>query len=564
MLNRRTLLILFLFFLTLFYSCHRKTTLTKNTPLDEISRDESYELVNPEEPAKLPLLDSTLYIGAFEDKKMVVRVRHSSHELLEGTYYLLDSVNLYLDPIPFSVETRGNMYCFRSGDEIVDFKMKYQRNAKELNGVVAKERKRGSKILPQLQYFGFQIYKAPKKITVKSDRYQKPRFQVDCDQGVVYGHAVGPWTSLYIPDEKGYAQALLPYVFKASTQKDLSLTMDIYTPRGDSVARRPLVVLIHGGAFFFGDKHDNEMVAQCKHLASLGYVAVSINYRMGFELTKASIQRCAFKAIQDAHAAMRYLSYFADQYRIDKNRMYIGGSSAGSITAMSMVYMTDETRPKATMKKHFEGKFGSLKTSGNTYNGEVKIKGIINMWGALYEIDDVKANPIPIISFHGTADQVVPCFKDYPFSQLNGKNGKRKISGMLFDEMYGSNEIHNVLKNKQVHQEFYPLEGMGHAPWKGSDRQLNQVFYYIQEKVTSFLYEDLIYDVKIKNEGQTMFRVTSSEVKQSSWTIKGGIALSYSNDAIDVRFFRDEKTHKVSVTGLLNNDAEFSLSKLVN
>lgn len=571
MLNRRLLLILFLAFLTFANSCDRKKKVDQQVQLEELAGGDSVNVVNPDEPAHLCVLKAgDLYIGNVGQTQCVIKVGFSSKEKLSGTYYVVDTSNLYMQAKPFtiSVITDGSNYRWSAGGgKELFFDMKYQYNSYEVNGALQANRCiKVNMDRENLTYFSFRKYSEETKDALSSYRYQKPMFEVDCEKDVVYGHAVGPWTSLSIPDDKSYAQTLLPYVFKASNQKDLDLTMDIYTPRGDSLTKRPLVVLIHGGAFFFGDKHESEMIAQCSHLASLGYVAVSLNYRMGFEMSKASIQRCAFKAIQDAHAAMRFLSHFAEKYRIDKEWMYIGGSSAGSITAMSMVYMTDESRPKSTLKKHFAGKFGSLNSSGNSYTDKVKIRGLVNMWGALYEIDDVIAHPISIVSFHGTADKVVPCYKGYPFVQLNGKNGKGKLSSMYFDEMYGSNEIHDVLKGKNVHHKFYPLEGMDHAPWKGEDRKLNEVYCFIQEKMTAFLYEDLIYDVKLKKSGLGSYHVTSSEVKHSNWELQGGVILSQSPDEIEIRLFQDAPVHKLSVSGLLNNEAGFNLqiSKLVN
>lgn len=559
MLNNRRLLFLILVFLTLFSSCKQKTELTKQTPLEEIVEDEEYAIVNPEEPAVLLKLDTNdRYIGTFGSKMVYVRLRYSSEHKLEGAYYEIDSVDIYMRPVDFCITTEGEFYQWEDGNQSHLFEAKYQINKDMVNGAILQVDQQlfnSSSLL----YFSFKKYVETDTVSVSSMRYRKPCFDVDCQEDVVYGRALGPWTSLKIAEDEGYAKAILPYLFKASNNKEWDLTMDIYTPRGDSLKKRPLVMLIHGGAFFFGDKHGKEMVAQCTHLASLGYVAVSINYRMGFELSKASIQRCGYRAIQDAHAAMRFLTHYAKDYGIDEKRMYIGGSSAGSITAMNMVYMTEDSRPKSTLKKHFQGKFGSMYDSGNDLKDKFKIKGIINMWGAVYELSDVMRHPLPMISFHGTADKVVPCFKDYPFAQLNGKNGKGKLSGVYFDEMYGSSTIHEMLKKKNVHQEFYPLDSLGHAPWTGKDRQLNQVYYFIQDKMTNFLYDDLVYDVHLKKQENKISYESSTEVKNACWTLTGGIFLKKSPDEVDIRLFSDAPVHTLSVTGVLYNDAEFNL-----
>ena len=67
------------------------------------------------------------------------------------------------------------------------------------------------------------------------------------------------------------------------------LTMDVYTPEGDDVTDRPVIVLLHTGTFLpaivngqaTGDKSDNTLVELCTRLAKKGYVAVS-NYRLGW------------------------------------------------------------------------------------------------------------------------------------------------------------------------------------------------------------------------------------------------------------------------------------------
>lgn len=548
--------------LILFSACKRNTTsknLNKNTPLQELTKDDHYMAVNPGELAKLCLLDTaSLYVGEFDDEKIFIKISYSSKGKLQGKYYVADTSSLFMRPHQFELSTAGRKYRFVTGAADVNFAMKYQANTDALNGVVElvdKHQKNN-----RLSEFSFKKYKE-QKTEVASKRYQQPIFKVKEERDLVYGRAKGPWTSLPIEAGADYAAVLLPYVFKAVSQKDLDLTMDLYLPMNDTLTCRPLLVLIHGGAFFFGDKHDAEMVAQCRHYASLGYVVASINYRMGFELSKVSIQRCAFKSIQDAHAAMRFLVHHAEKYGIDKNRLYIGGSSAGSITAMNMVYMTDENKPLSTQRKHFSKVHGQLHNGGNNFTETFQIRGLINMWGALYEISDMQKYPVSIISFHGDADKVVPYGKGYPFAQLNGKKGKGKLCEAYFDEMYGSSVIAQALKNKKVHNEFYPLADKGHAPWRDEQGNLNDVFYFIQKKTTQFLYDDLVYDVTIQKNGKFHYVLHASDLKNVQWHIQGGVILSKENDNVEIRLFKDASAHQLSAQGLLRNDAQYSVSK---
>src|SRR6478735_8946567 len=60
-----------------------------------------------------------------------------------------------------------------------------------------------------------------------------------------------------------------------------SLKLDIYFPKGDVLTARPVVFMAHGGNFLGGSKTGGDVKPLCQDLARMGYVAVSINYRVG-------------------------------------------------------------------------------------------------------------------------------------------------------------------------------------------------------------------------------------------------------------------------------------------
>ena len=107
-----------------------------------------------------------------------------------------------------------------------------------------------------------------------------------------------------------------------------ALAFDIATPNG-SAALRPLVVLFHGGGFKGGDKRT--LVDEIRLLASLGYTAASVNYRLTSE------SGYLFPApYSDARCALRVLSARAATWRIDPARIAIGGTSAGGALALGI------------------------------------------------------------------------------------------------------------------------------------------------------------------------------------------------------------------------------------
>src|SRR5688572_20689184 len=59
-----------------------------------------------------------------------------------------------------------------------------------------------------------------------------------------------------------------------------ALRLDLYRPTGDTLTRRPAIVFVHGGGFTGGDKASGVAPDMANHFARLGYVTVSINYRL--------------------------------------------------------------------------------------------------------------------------------------------------------------------------------------------------------------------------------------------------------------------------------------------
>jgi acetyl esterase len=105
-----------------------------------------------------------------------------------------------------------------------------------------------------------------------------------------------------------------------------SLKLDVCLPP-DAVSppnSRPAVLVVHGGSWRGGDKANQRMVGICRWLASEGYVAASVNYRLAPAVT--------FPAqIVDVRAAVRWLREPAQvaRFAIDPARIGALGESAG-------------------------------------------------------------------------------------------------------------------------------------------------------------------------------------------------------------------------------------------
>ena len=96
--------------------------------------------------------------------------------------------------------------------------------------------------------------------------------------------------------------------------------LDLYLPLHGETPY-PIVVAIHGGGFFSGDKSDGQITPVLEALKR-GYAVVGVNYRLSEEAHFPA-------AINDVKAAVRWLRAHAGEYRLDGSRVALWGDSAG-------------------------------------------------------------------------------------------------------------------------------------------------------------------------------------------------------------------------------------------
>lgn len=105
-----------------------------------------------------------------------------------------------------------------------------------------------------------------------------------------------------------------------------SQAIDIYLPDSGE-GPFPLVVHIHGGGFFLGDKRDEHMNAYLGGLKE-GFAVASVEYRLSGEAQFPA-------AVLDCREAIRFLLEHAAEYQIDPERVgLIGGSAGANLCAM--------------------------------------------------------------------------------------------------------------------------------------------------------------------------------------------------------------------------------------
>lgn len=241
------------------------------------------------------------------------------------------------------------------------------------------------------------------------------------------------------------------------------LVMDVYQPAGDTADARPLAIVLHTGNFLpiqtnggvTGEKTDSAVVEVCMRLARMGYVAVSADYRLGWNpLAQTQPERAlglinaAYRGVQDARSCIRYFkrdfAELGNNYRIDTSKIVLWGQGTGGYIALAAAtldtyneilntqmpagkFLTDlngDGVPDPMVIEPINGDLngeslvgispGGVIPAGDTlaipnnpgYSSEFQLS--VNMGGALGDISWLDEKSPPVISYHVVNDQFAP------------------------------------------------------------------------------------------------------------------------------------------------------------
>ena len=227
------------------------------------------------------------------------------------------------------------------------------------------------------------------------------------------------------------------------TPMSIPLLMDVYQPSGDVLTARPLIIMLHAGSFLpsvvntlaVGKKTDSAVVQMCMRFARRGYVAVAMDYRLGWNPTSTSqdvrtgtILNAVYRAIQDAKNCVRFFRNDAattNTYKIDVNRIAVGGASAGSYVAYaygslnksSELMLTkfldfSQNPPVPYVNQAISGNFdGTDATTLNnpnypSYSSTVNV--VFSLSGNVGDSSWIEPGEIPILSMHCYKDPLAP------------------------------------------------------------------------------------------------------------------------------------------------------------
>ena len=353
-------------------------------------------------------------------------------------------------------------------------------------------------------------------------RYKDRMFEVKKTSDVVYATDVPQLKSLHSLattikkySKLGIKSGLDVYFYANETETEpVDLKMDIYTPKGDVAKKRAAVIVAHGGAMISGAKIDTtqKSVAYCDSLAARGFVAASIDYRLGVTVTgdfslkvflkkgtnqkltvdSANYARAVYRGVQDLNAAVRYMRKNADKLGIDPKRIYLLGNSSGAILSIENIYANSKDDFPSYMEYDDVPNLGGLNDFGEQ-DVDAHANGGVLLWGAIHDPKVIKHNRTPVFLVHGDADETVLFKKGRPLQSYSVKDilpetyAERLSMKIETPTLYGSYVIDSALtvnNGKKSRPETYFVDDANHEFYDKADYTEK-----VQTKVFDFLYK---------------------------------------------------------------------------
>ena len=138
-------------------------------------------------------------------------------------------------------------------------------------------------------------------------------------------------------------------------------SLDIYSPKKNNSRKKPVILFVHGGGFFKGDKEMARYFGPT--LSNSQYAFVSLNYNLAPSAT-------IFDQIKQLNEAVKYLNDNAEKYALDVNKMNLSGSSAGGFLVLQLLsaYYNEDYAKQLGIVTQRELKFNALLLYSTVYD----------------------------------------------------------------------------------------------------------------------------------------------------------------------------------------------------
>ena len=253
------------------------------------------------------------------------------------------------------------------------------------------------------------------------------------------------------------------------------LRMDVYGPdQGvDCEEARPLFIYLHTGDLLppplngrpIGTRKDSSAVEICRRMARRGYVAASLDYRLGWaagstdpDTLRSTWINALYRAMHDLKQGIRDLKLNAPTYRLSAEQTIVCGEGIGGSIALTAAALNDPTElfiekllpdlaePEVsyvdtTLAGNLDGFNGQNDLyRPNGYSSDFNF--CVSIGGAMVDTSWLDPGEVPIVSMHTMFDPFIPLTAGTIVTRIGGEGVFAVHGPALFQSAanaYGNN-----------------------------------------------------------------------------------------------------------------------------
>lgn len=261
------------------------------------------------------------------------------------------------------------------------------------------------------------------------------------------------------------------------------MKFDVYEPFNDNNKNRVVLVMMHGGAYWTGDKDHSECTFLGEDLSKMGYVVISPQYRYEPNFISLISEERMVKAVargnQDARAILRYLykdvRENGNPWGIDTNNIFIGGASAGALNALHAAYLDEEDE---LPQKWWDwiNEAGGVDGNSGTPGYPTDVKGVISISGALARKESLNNESTPFLVVHDVGDIQVPFGSGQPYGIVT------------LPVVDGGGALHEKAVELGIYNPILVIPGDGHTSYEEFNQRNHPIYDSVLLYTKTFMY----------------------------------------------------------------------------
>ncbi|NDV57041.1 alpha/beta hydrolase [Bacteroides sp. 519] len=253
---------------------------------------------------------------------------------------------------------------------------------------------------------------------------------------------------------------------------DDTLHLDVYIDHSIPIKElRPVMIHVHGGGYSAGSRKNVAQEMFNRHFAEMGFVSVSIDYRLGVrednKYNVTNTKEIMRLATEDLVSATNFILSKEKEWHIDQSTVLTSGGSAGATTILALEHdICNNVNYTKALPKDFN------------YAGIISHAGAIIMEGDTLKWDK---KPCPMLLFHGDKDFAVPF-------------DVAEAAGFTF---VGTSYLHRQFKDMQIPHWAYVEKGADHImamkPLTNNNEETDKFYHeFIKGKCKSYVYTEWV------------------------------------------------------------------------